>query len=781
MNKKPMIALGLSLTLLCGTLPASALAAAEKEEKKVPFVDIQDPKVAEAAEFLRLLGVVDGTGENAFTPDRVLTRAEFCKMAVELMGNGDKVAAQINRTVFLDVPSTHWARGYINVATQASTDGENTVPGIIRGDATGRFHPDDQITCAEAVTILMRVLGYSDGAVGFGANWYDGYMSTAASVELTEGLSLQPTATMTRGETARLLYNLYFTEKKDSKDTYLVSRGGKEVEGGVVLNVDATAEDGTRGAFQTTEDTYKTDRIFAPALEGREGKVILDADGKLLSFQPKEGTSERLINIISTEATYLMASGGEKLTVEPETVVYREGKESTWEKTWADVSSATPVTFHYGADGKLSYLYFTSTSTEKTSSMVARTAPDGSNPFAALAGGEGYTMFKNGLAATTADIRQYDVATWDKGTRVIQVSDLKLTGVYENAAPSPAAPITVKVMGKEFPVLPGARDDLSAFQIGDKITLLLTTDDQVAGVVSADVARGNAVGVASISDGGEASVKLFQNGLEVTGKVSAGAASRYDNQLVSVTGSAVGRLSLSLITNSDVKESLNVAQRTLGDRQVAENVVVYDRVKDGQAVRVSYDDLTLETIPRSKISFAAYDYADRVNYLVLNDVTGDAYDYGYFCFERAVDQGDYKDPDTLCVKWAPEEGGRGDAYSEKGAFRDTVMNNLPGGVALSPRTAAGSGPAYQVAATVTLKSVEGVNRSAFDTEDMTVTVAGVTYPISGKVQCYNKTTETWFKPGKEGMEAARAYSDDLTLYYDRAPGEGGKIRLIVAP
>ena len=31
------------------------------------------------------------------------------------------------------------------------------------------------------------------------------------------------------------------------------------------------------------------------------------------------------------------------------------------------------------------------------------------------------------------------------------------------------------------------------------------------------------------------------------------------------------------------------------------------------------------------------------------------------------------------------------------------------------------------------------------------------------------------------MEAARAYSNELTLYYDRTPAEGGKIRMIVVP
>ena len=108
-----------------------------------------------------------------------------------------------------------------------------------------------------------------------------------------------------------------------------------------------------------------------------------------------------------------------------------------------------------------------------------------------------------------------------------------------------------------------------------------------------------------------------------------------------------------------------------------------------------------------------------------------------------------------------------------------------GGVALAARNSgSGSDVSYRVVNTVTLNALTHVSRSAFDSEEMTVTVAGVSYPISSQVQCYNKTTKTWFKPGedgKEGLEAARAYSDDLTLYYDRAPEEGGKIRMIVVP
>jgi len=410
-------------------------------------------------------------------------------------------------------------------------------------------------------------------------------------------------------------------------------------------------------------------------------------------------------------------------------------------------------------------------------------------------------MYKNGVTATAADIRQYDVATFDAGTRVIQVSDLKLTGIYEDASPSPTAPVTIKVMGKDdFKVLPSARKDLEDFKIGDQITLLLTVEGDVAGVVPASVVRGDAVGVATISGEGSdrtAEVALLQGGLKVSGKVSS-SADRYNNQLVTVTSGAKDRLSLSAISGSSARADLDVGARKLGDRDVAENVLVYDRVQDGDTVKVSYDDLTQSTISRSKISFVSYDYAGRVRCLVLDDVTGDAYEYGYFYYtgaktERVIDY--KKNPDgtyatdaegnyieegyhmettgspTLCVRQAGENGK--DAFSKEGNFLGSIRNGVPGGVAYNAKG--------NIAATVTLQSLAHVARSAFDSEEMTVTVAGVSYPISGEVQCYNKTTKTWFKAGKEGMEAARAYSDDLTLYYDRTPAEGGKIRMIVVP
>ena len=790
MKTKRIFAVALALSLSLTAFPAASAAL-------TPFRDISDPQLQESVQFLRLMGVTDGVGEGLFNPTGTLSRAEFCAMAVRALDRADEVPAQEGRTIFKDVPSTYWARGYINVASQTTGTGDNAVPGIIRGDATGCFHPDDPITFAEAVTILMRVLGYDDSSVGFGMAWYDGYLATAAA-GLTAGLYAEPTGSITRAQAATLFYNLYFTDVKGQKDkSYLVSMGGKEEEGGIILDVDATAADGTTGAVETTKGTYKTDRTFDASLAGTEGKVILDADGKLLAFQVKEGTSSRTVNVISAQATYLTISGGDKLDVEPDTTVYQDNKTTTWRDVYANVRSSTAVTFHYGANGKLSHLYFPSADPDGVTSMVARTAPNGNaNPFASMANGGTYTMYKNGVAATGADIRQWDVATWDAGTRVIQVSDLKLTGVYESVSPSPAAPITIKLMGRDFNVLASARNDLASFKPGDKLTLLLTADHQVAGAVSADVVKGEAVGVASVSET-TATVKLLQGGLEVTGEVSDSAKDRYNNQLVTVTSGSSGRLSLSLVSGSTARGNLDTAQRKVGDRELAENVVVYDRVEKGAMVEVSYDQLPA-TVSRSKIAFTATDSTGKINCLVLNDATGDAYQYGYFKYDKAPeekvpvyqrdDAGNIKEDSdgnpiidhyetrtngapTLCVEQGSDKGEK--TTTPAGAFLSSVRNNVPGGVAY---TVDG-----KVAATVYLTAIEKVDRASFDMEEMTVTVAGVSWPVSDKVQCYNKSTKTWFAPGEAGLEAARAYADQLTLYYDRPANEGGKIRMVVIP
>ena len=142
MKKRTWLSALLAVALLVSMLVMPSASAAGNSA----FTDITDPDQANAAEMLRLLGVVNGTGGGAFRPQGTLTRGEFCKMTVEIMGRGDEEPAQRSRTIFTDVSSTHWARGYINLAASitvggsAGGDGESSTAGTRHNPHGHRQH-----------------------------------------------------------------------------------------------------------------------------------------------------------------------------------------------------------------------------------------------------------------------------------------------------------------------------------------------------------------------------------------------------------------------------------------------------------------------------------------------------------------------------------------------------------------------------------------------------------------------------------------------------------------
>lgn len=783
--RKRILALLLTLAALCGTLSPAALAA-DGAPKAPPFTDIADPQVADAVELLRLLGIVNGTGGTAFTPGGTLTRAEFCKMAVELMGNGDQVAAQMNRTIFKDVPSTHWARGYINVATQGVTTGEKTVSGIIRGDATGCFHPDTPITYAEAVTILMRILGYDDTTVGFGAQWYDGYMSTAASVGLTDRLSLAPTATLTRGQSALLMDNLLHTEKRGEKEEYLVSALGCKYTGDLlVFDTNATAPNGATGSVQVEEKVYETDRApFSDDLVGRRAKLLLDEDEKVLSIEPSGQGTDRVVGMLSYAYTYVRTAGGEELKVKAATPVWQDGEKKTWQDVWQSLSAGTQALFHYTAAGELDYIFLRGAQAMEDQTQVVTTTSGVST---------GYTVYKNGVPASARDIRQYDVTTVDRTNNVMYVSDLRLTGLYENAYPSPETPVTVTVLGCRFSVLDSAFSDLAQFKIGDQITLLFSYDGKVAGAVSPSVARSTTVGVVSKLEDGQATIDPISDNLrDADGKkaVLSGStsytgtnAASMVGQLVTVSSAQKDRITLARLEGSGAKSSLNLSAGTMGDVRLAENAVFYERVGNSAPKAIDREQITVFTIPASKISYVHTNYAGDADIVILDNVTGDLYEYGFLKFNVGdtymEDGAEYKSsPDTLTVKnSAHPDGGAGYATT------DRPRNNTAGGVVAS-LTRSVSGSIQRLESYVTLTAAKQVSSAAFNMTDKTVTIDGEVYPVAKGVECYNQQTKSWFtstsdEDNYDALNAARAFAQTLTVYYDKSPDQGGKIRLVV--
>lgn len=168
--------------------------------------DAQDSKYKDAIELLGALEIMVGDAETgAFRPDDTIKRSEFAKVAVTSMGMENLAGSFAYPTQFPDVVENHWANGYINVATNQ---------GIIIGDDEGNFRPDDTITYAEAVTVLVRLIGHTPVAEKKGG-FPQGYVTVATQTGITKSAVASNNAAVTRGMVAQLTANALVTDKME--------------------------------------------------------------------------------------------------------------------------------------------------------------------------------------------------------------------------------------------------------------------------------------------------------------------------------------------------------------------------------------------------------------------------------------------------------------------------------------------------------------------------------------------------------------------------------------
>lgn len=224
------------------------------------FGDVADSdNYYEAIETLNKLGVLtgddnDNNGVMEFRPADSITRAEITVIVARIKGQTGAVA-QTN-TVFTDVPSTHWASGYIAQATNQ---------GVVNGYGDGTFGPDDKVLYQDVVKMLMETLGYKPYAAENGG-YPTGYLLAAQQQNVLKGvIGAAEGQEATRGQVAQMTYNAIDTPLMDryvygnGQGQYVVWDGeswsprktlmnqylGIQKARGVVVENNVTALDGT--------------------------------------------------------------------------------------------------------------------------------------------------------------------------------------------------------------------------------------------------------------------------------------------------------------------------------------------------------------------------------------------------------------------------------------------------------------------------------------------------------------------------------------------------------
>lgn len=192
-NLKRVLAMGLATIMLCASMVTGSVASFNDTDKIVN---------TEAATITAGLGLFAGTTNGNFDPQGTVTRAQMAAVIAKMFYGSDLNADTYKGGyAFSDTVDFEggWAEGYVNLGVEK---------GWFAGYGDGTFKPGQAVTTAEAVTMLINLLGINAGA----GTWPMTVMATAEDIELFDLVcELKPApatnAALTRDQLAVMVWN----------------------------------------------------------------------------------------------------------------------------------------------------------------------------------------------------------------------------------------------------------------------------------------------------------------------------------------------------------------------------------------------------------------------------------------------------------------------------------------------------------------------------------------------------------------------------------------------
>lgn len=205
MRTKRLICMLLTICMLLSLMPAAAFAV--EVDSEMPFTDVKESDwFYDAVQYVYDNGLMNGTGDDKFSPNLTITRGMIVTILHRLEGT-----PEAEGKAFADVPKGEYYSAAVAWASFAK---------IVEGYDTGLFAPNDAITREQMATILYRYVqykGYSAAEAGDLSGFPDGgdvssfalkAVKWAVGEKLIKGADggmLMPAGTATRAQAATIL------------------------------------------------------------------------------------------------------------------------------------------------------------------------------------------------------------------------------------------------------------------------------------------------------------------------------------------------------------------------------------------------------------------------------------------------------------------------------------------------------------------------------------------------------------------------------------------------
>lgn len=605
-------------------------------------------------------------------------------------------------------------------AAQSSETVEKTVRflGIMNGDEDGNMNLDARVTRAQFAKMLVAASSYKDSTDAASStslfkdvkytHWAAGFIKLAVQQGWIMGYmdgSFKPDQYVTLEEGAAMVLRLLGYDSTNLNGTYPTAQLTKYID----LDLDANVE-ATRGQYLTREDCMN---LFY----------------NLMGAETSEGT------IYAESFGYVMDDAG---VIDYDQLVAdeTEGPLVVEDGTWM-------------------------------SSLPFKTS--------------GATIYRDGKESTVYAVSQYDVIYYNEVSKTIWAYSDKAIGICTAVAPNKADPTSVTVAGETYTLETkkaiAAFSVTGTFGVGDSVALLLGEEDTVVDVVAADeideVRYGVVVGKDVLTyqdDNGKSriaqtAVIACTDGVEREYTYAGTLVNVGDVVSVSYVNGATEIIDAQRQTVSGLYDD---AANKLGGYSVATDVEILDVDDDGQYKVIYASRLDGSILKNTDILTVGFNEKKEIQYLILNNVTGDLYTYGVV---TSVEENE--------VDVTGEDGSvTSEVVSETFEYRIDGMENAQT-VDYEEYDATTGGARFDYDDDGSLEDIESLYPASVTAiTQLSLQAGSRKYVFADDVQVYYVKSGNFYETDLSAVSDLTAYT--LTAYYDKGYTAGGLVRVLVA-
>lgn len=710
---------------------------------------------AENNRLVSTLGIMVGDENGDFDGDGYLTREQLAKITVSIADPEYIPTSSVSP--YKDVSYRSWSSGYIKHVSEL---------GLFIGFPDGTFRPEENVNIEQACKIMLNLLGYGNEVAS--ADWAQSQINAANRVGILEDVTYTIGQPVSRENVAKLIENTLLTQLKDSQ-VYLISSLKCTYFDNAVIISDKNL---SGGYVSTTVGNFKKTVAITDDSIGKSGKVVVNKKNELIYFEANDNRVDSYIvkSVAGDSITVFNQSSG--ITgIADETLSYINGQQMPYSQMKSLLKTGDKLSIIKDEFGNVDYIFV---------SGHGISDPGFASSFPIT---DNTAIIRDGSKSDRDSLDSLDICYYISDVDTILAYSKRVSGVFENAYPTKENISSITVSGAQYTIgYKNASQKLSSsgnIQYGDTVTLLFGKDNTVIDVISMSE-NASLVGYlidCNISqrqtENGNTVYEYVAQVLTPDGNVNSYSAEKdyenYEGRVVKVSFKT-GKAALSTVKdNNSISGTFSWSKKTLGKYKLSDDLDIIDVMEvdyeniAGKGIKVFPQRIDKNSLSSSNILYANIEDGE-ITELILDDYTGDIYDYGIVLKAENVNA-----PTLLMGTYQ---------LNVKGNILQYVTQNKTYSVST------GSVVAFDAVGTnpVLMKKINSYSGKVTSMDDVYVYVGNSKYLLSDDVIIYNQVSNTTSGTGlryeiieKEDID----YDKTVTAYYDKAENKGGRVRVIV--